>query len=184
MQYHVLSLISHGFEVDMIGYQGTPLPYAITSSEKVKVVHIRPVPACVSKLPRLPAYVVKSLWQGCGKHIFSCFYSCQFLDPVPSTLPTSVLSPELYPGADTSRHPHPAHTLAILHCQGDTAGGGLAQLQPHHHGPGPAPLPPHGHPHQDAGENIWADGLECLLCYKSNEQRLVHQLGCEGHCPV
>jgi len=63
MQYHVLSLISHGFEVDMIGYEGTPLPDSITSSDKVKVVHIRPVPACVSKLPRLLSYVVKALWQ-------------------------------------------------------------------------------------------------------------------------
>jgi len=63
MQYHVMSLVSHGFEVDMIGYQGTPLPDSITTSKMVKVVHMKPVPACVSKLPKLIAYVMKSLWQ-------------------------------------------------------------------------------------------------------------------------
>ena len=69
MQYHVLSLVSHGFEVDMIGYQGTTLPDSITTNEMVKVVHMRPVPAFVSRLPKLLAYVVKSLWQVCKRYI-------------------------------------------------------------------------------------------------------------------
>jgi len=63
MQYHVMSLISHGYEVDMIGYKGTALPAKITNSGVVKVVHMRPVPASISKLPRLLAYILKSLWQ-------------------------------------------------------------------------------------------------------------------------
>jgi len=63
MQYHVLSLVSHGYMVDLIGYKGTPLPDSITSSGLVRVVHIRPVPDNVSRLPKLLAYVVKSLWQ-------------------------------------------------------------------------------------------------------------------------
>eukprot|EP00092_Neocalanus_flemingeri_P007246 GFUD01007826.1.p1 GENE.GFUD01007826.1~~GFUD01007826.1.p1 ORF type:complete len:445 (-),score=151.04 GFUD01007826.1:63-1397(-) len=63
MQYHVLSLLSHGYMVDLIGYKGTTLPDSITSSELVRVRNIRPVPDCVARLPRLLAYVVKSLWQ-------------------------------------------------------------------------------------------------------------------------
>jgi len=63
MQYHVMSLISHGYEVDFIGYKGTALPDTIKNSDMVKVVHMRPVPSIISKLPKLIAYVVKSLWQ-------------------------------------------------------------------------------------------------------------------------
>ena len=63
MQYHVMSLISHGYEVDFIGYKGTALPDTINNSDMVKVVHMRPVPSVISKLPKLIAYVVKSLWQ-------------------------------------------------------------------------------------------------------------------------
>jgi len=63
MQYHVLSLVSHGYMVDLIGYKGTSLPYSITSSDLVVIKHIKPVPVWVSKLPKLAAYVVKSLWQ-------------------------------------------------------------------------------------------------------------------------
>ena len=55
MQYHMVSLVSHGCEVDIIGYQGTPMPDSIC--EMVGVVHIRPVTACMSKLPKILAYV-------------------------------------------------------------------------------------------------------------------------------
>jgi len=63
MQYHVMSLISHGYEVDFIGYKGTALPDTISNSDMVKVVHMRPVPSSITKLPKLIAYIVKSLWQ-------------------------------------------------------------------------------------------------------------------------
>ena len=35
MKYHALSLLSHGFSVDMIGYQSSPLPHSIVSRARV-----------------------------------------------------------------------------------------------------------------------------------------------------
>ena len=36
MKYHALSLLSHGFSVDMIGYQSSPLPHSIVSRARVR----------------------------------------------------------------------------------------------------------------------------------------------------
>ena len=61
MKYHALSLLSHGFSVDMIGYQSSPLPHSIVS--RARVTSLPPVPSCVSSLPRLASYLVKTVWQ-------------------------------------------------------------------------------------------------------------------------
>ena len=61
MQYHVQSLASHGYSVDFIGYQGTPVPDTIR--DQVTVRHVRPVPGPVARLPRLWSYLVKTVWQ-------------------------------------------------------------------------------------------------------------------------
>jgi len=63
MQYHVQSLASHGYEVDMIGYDGSHLPSAITENRNIRVKFIRPVPVWFAKLPKLLAYLMKSIWQ-------------------------------------------------------------------------------------------------------------------------
>ena len=63
------------------------------------------------------------------------------------------------PGADMLWHLQPACTLAILHCQVLTAGGGLAQLQSYR---------PHGHHHQDVGDEqrlIINWGVEAKVLY-------------------
>ena len=61
MKYHALSLLSHGFSVEMIGYQSSPLPQSILSRAKVRC--LPPVPSAVSSLPRLLSYLVKTIWQ-------------------------------------------------------------------------------------------------------------------------
>ena len=63
MKYHVLSLLSHGFEVHLIGYGGSPLPESILKNEKLKVVHMKPVPLFITKLPKLLSYIMKTLCQ-------------------------------------------------------------------------------------------------------------------------
>ena len=61
MRYHVESLISHGFHVDFIGYQGTPLPDNVVNN--VTLRHIAAVPHLITKLPRLLSYIIKTVWQ-------------------------------------------------------------------------------------------------------------------------
>ena len=61
MQYHVRSLVTHGFMVDFIGYPGSPLPSSIT--DHVTIRHLTPAPRLLASLPRLLAYVIKTLWQ-------------------------------------------------------------------------------------------------------------------------
>ena len=62
MRYHVESLVSHGYQVDFIGYQGSPLPASVT--DHVTVRHLTPVPGLLTRaLPRLLAYIVKTVWQ-------------------------------------------------------------------------------------------------------------------------
>jgi len=63
MQYHVLSLASHGYLVDFIGYGGSQLPEQISQNERVTIKHLPQVPGPVSRLPRLLAYVMKTVWQ-------------------------------------------------------------------------------------------------------------------------
>ena len=63
MKYHSLSLLSHGFSVDLLGYTSpsSPLPPSITSRARVR--GLPPPPSCLSSLPRLLAYFLKTLWQ-------------------------------------------------------------------------------------------------------------------------
>ena len=61
MQYHVRSLVTHGFMVDFIGLPGSPLPPSI--SDLVTIRHLAPTPRLLATLPRLLAYVIKTLWQ-------------------------------------------------------------------------------------------------------------------------
>jgi len=63
MQYHVQSLASHGFLVDFIGYSGSQLPEQISQNERVTIKYLSQVPGPVSRLPRLLAYVLKTVWQ-------------------------------------------------------------------------------------------------------------------------
>ena len=61
MQYHVQSLVSHGYLVDFIGYQGSSLPQSITDHATIR--HLVPVPGFLVSLPRLLAYIFKTIWQ-------------------------------------------------------------------------------------------------------------------------
>ena len=61
MQYHVRSLVTHGFMVDFIGFPGSPLSRSIT--DHVTIRHLAPAPRLLASLPRLLAYVIKTLWQ-------------------------------------------------------------------------------------------------------------------------
>ena len=61
MQYHVRSLVTHGFMVDFIGFPGSALSRSIT--DHVTIRHLTPAPRLLASLPRLLAYVIKTLWQ-------------------------------------------------------------------------------------------------------------------------
>ena len=61
MKYHSLSLLSHGFSVDLLGYTSSPLPPSIATRARVRA--LAPVPDCVARLPRVLSYFLKTLWQ-------------------------------------------------------------------------------------------------------------------------
>lgn len=63
MQYHSLSLASHHFEVDFIGYKGSLLHKTITNNNNIKCHQMNEIPNFNNYLPKLLSYVFKVLWQ-------------------------------------------------------------------------------------------------------------------------
>ena len=59
MLYHVQSLLGHGFAVDLVGQAGTPLPARLAASPGLTVRQLQPLPASLTRLPRLLAYTLK-----------------------------------------------------------------------------------------------------------------------------
>src|SRR5438034_409375 len=42
MQYHAHALMAHGMDVDLVGFEGTPLPRAITSEPRIAIHRLSP----------------------------------------------------------------------------------------------------------------------------------------------
>lgn len=61
MQYHVLSLLEHGCDVDLIGYVDTKPHSSLLQYEKLRIHQLTPVPEL--GLPTFVRLVTKTIWQ-------------------------------------------------------------------------------------------------------------------------
>ncbi|CAK9814223.1 Chitobiosyldiphosphodolichol beta-mannosyltransferase [Anthophora plagiata] len=63
MQYHAISFAKEGFTVDLIGYPGSLPLKEIVENPRIHIYYLLPLPNIEDKLPRLPYYLIKTLWQ-------------------------------------------------------------------------------------------------------------------------
>ncbi|KAI0239840.1 Chitobiosyldiphosphodolichol beta-mannosyltransferase [Lamellibrachia satsuma] len=63
MQYHSLSLADAGYNVRLIGYEGSVPHPDVVNCEQIQRYHLKEPPKILNKLPRLAVYVVKVFWQ-------------------------------------------------------------------------------------------------------------------------
>ncbi|CAK9828146.1 Chitobiosyldiphosphodolichol beta-mannosyltransferase [Anthophora retusa] len=63
MQYHAISFAKEGFTVDLIGYPGSLPLKEIVENPHIHIYYLLPLPNIEDKLPRLPYYLIKTLWQ-------------------------------------------------------------------------------------------------------------------------
>ncbi|XP_003390371.1 PREDICTED: chitobiosyldiphosphodolichol beta-mannosyltransferase-like [Amphimedon queenslandica] len=63
MQYHSHSLALQDFDVDIIGYGGSQLIPSLSKSAKVNVYYLPDIPERINRLPSLPRYISKVLFQ-------------------------------------------------------------------------------------------------------------------------
>ena len=59
MQYHCLSLVRAGFDVDVVAYGGSEPHSSVRDDPKISLSLLRPLPALIGRLPRLAIYFVK-----------------------------------------------------------------------------------------------------------------------------
>ncbi|KAL1451453.1 hypothetical protein WDU94_005829 [Cyamophila willieti] len=63
MQYHALSLIKEGFQVDIVGYEGSMPISDLLESSSVHFQHLPSVPDFKKYMPNLFAFIFKVLFQ-------------------------------------------------------------------------------------------------------------------------
>ncbi|KAL0271304.1 UNVERIFIED_CONTAM: hypothetical protein PYX00_008439 [Menopon gallinae] len=63
MQYHALSMLEEGYDVEIIGYQGSQPVEKLRTSNNVKFNYIYSCPEFKNFLPNVLAHFVKVLWQ-------------------------------------------------------------------------------------------------------------------------
>ncbi|XP_049958908.1 chitobiosyldiphosphodolichol beta-mannosyltransferase [Schistocerca serialis cubense] len=63
MQYHALSFAKEGFEVDLIGYDGSEPIKELVENSHVNFHYMRPCPEFLRHCPRMVLYALKVIWQ-------------------------------------------------------------------------------------------------------------------------
>lgn len=63
MQYHAMSFLQCGFNVDIVGYGGSEILSDLKNSEKVSTHYLQEIPCTFKGLPKLLVYVIKAVWQ-------------------------------------------------------------------------------------------------------------------------
>ncbi|XP_071442319.1 chitobiosyldiphosphodolichol beta-mannosyltransferase isoform X1 [Hetaerina americana] len=68
MQYHALSLAREGFNVDVVGYEGSKPIQDLIEHPNVKIRYISSCPSFQNCCPRLLSYLLKIIWQTITLH--------------------------------------------------------------------------------------------------------------------
>lgn len=63
MQYHAMSLVKEGYDVDIVGYGGSTPIRPLLESNSVQFHHLRPVPDFKKYLPSILAFILKGMFQ-------------------------------------------------------------------------------------------------------------------------
>ncbi|XP_015116791.1 chitobiosyldiphosphodolichol beta-mannosyltransferase [Diachasma alloeum] len=63
IQYHGISFLKEGFDVEIVGYAGSTPLEDLQRHENVRMRYLKPVPAWNDRLPKLLSYVFKTIWQ-------------------------------------------------------------------------------------------------------------------------
>ncbi|XP_075224920.1 ALG1, chitobiosyldiphosphodolichol beta-mannosyltransferase [Lycorma delicatula] len=63
MQYHTATLATQGYECQIVGYEGSKPIKEITDNKKITIKTLRDCPPFHNYVPRLIAYILKTLWQ-------------------------------------------------------------------------------------------------------------------------
>ncbi|XP_063994829.1 chitobiosyldiphosphodolichol beta-mannosyltransferase-like [Diachasmimorpha longicaudata] len=63
MQYHGISFLKEGFNVDIVGYAGSQPLEDLQKHQNVRIRYLKPVPMWNDRLPKLLSYIFKTLWQ-------------------------------------------------------------------------------------------------------------------------
>ncbi|XP_045214985.2 chitobiosyldiphosphodolichol beta-mannosyltransferase-like [Mercenaria mercenaria] len=63
MQYHAMSFLKCGFDVDIVGYGGSEIQADLKNNKNVDVHQLQEVPGIFKGFPKLLLYVIKVIWQ-------------------------------------------------------------------------------------------------------------------------